>query len=461
EVKYKAEATLSVNDEVKIFKSNDGNAWNYSNFEEGSVGVNCELTSDGNIKIKRAGNYTVYLRMHKDGGTSVRVFYVAPQPADTATAKLNTMAMIDESATRIPADADREKLTKWYVLENVTLQANTKIKFYVNDQEVSGLFRVSSQLINGGVSGDNTMGVEFTMPKAGTFEFHLKYYIGEGWKVWIHGTLDNPTPPTPDTDPNASLTYGSATGKFAEDGYTGGYLVGKFTAKNHTSFGTAQWDNGYQMTFDSYNFKITVYLKAGDVVKVRVNVGDGSTGAGYAKLDDANKNSLNGIVSNDDDDNFVIGKDGYYSFTQWYSNNPDGGGMSLTYSETKPNGGNEGGGGGNQSSKDIAGYVYKEVNSNNYFLVGGFVGEAFDWNNGYEMKTKDNGEYMVEGFTVTAGSGVKIRIGDENFGYANVHAEWGNKDWVEEDSDGNIVFKESGTYKIYINPDSKDIYISK
>ncbi|MDE6618031.1 MAG: hypothetical protein K2K13_03275 [Clostridiales bacterium] len=441
EVKYKAEATLSVNDEVKIFKSNDGNAWNYSNFEEGSVGVNCELTSDGNIKIKRAGNYTVYLRIHKDGGTSVRVFYVAPQPEESATAKLNTTPMVDESATRIPNDSDKDKLVKWYVLENVTLQDNSKIKFYVNNQEVSGLFRVSSQLINGGVSGDNTMGVEFTMPKAGTFEFHLKYYKGEGWKVWIHGTLDNPTPPIPDNDPNAGLVY---TG-IDDDSSGRAFLTGKFTAKGHTEF---IWNNGYEMTRqeDDNHFKITVYLKSGDEVNIRSKW----TEYRYDSIRDNRYADTTGITT-EGGTNIGITKDGYYTFELFkeYGGEPL---IWIDYSATKPNGGNEGGGGGGQDDGNMVDivkgnqadnkpnvYVIKKGNtSKGYFATyTGTNGEGFD-------------EYSV---TVTLNQGDEVAMyvptwGDDGNGWECATLNPYSNDGVEE-SNGYIRVKTSGTYTFY------------
>ncbi|MDE5562604.1 MAG: hypothetical protein K2J01_03550 [Clostridiales bacterium] len=355
EVKYKAEATLSVNDEVKIFKSNDGNAWNYSNFEEGSVGVNCEKTPDGNIKIKRAGNYTVYLRMHKDGSNSVRVFYVAPQPAATATARMNNTAMPNDQ-TKIDNDKDKDKLVKWYVAQNVQLADNSKIKFYVNDQEVSCLFRVSSQLINGGVSGDNTMGIEFTMPKAGTFEFHLKYYIGEGWKVWINGTLDNPTPPpTPDTV-NDGFTYGS----IYENGTSGtergiAILTGKFTGRQMASF---DWQNGYYMTLNDGQYELNyIYLKAGDTVKVRYGGSDDKgdfnaiPNGGYNGVAPAIEGGHISAKTGADEGSILINTNGYYRFHF----KPDWGSdwLWVDYSATKPNGENQGGGGGEQQSSQI------------------------------------------------------------------------------------------------------------
>ncbi|MDE5562606.1 MAG: InlB B-repeat-containing protein [Clostridiales bacterium] len=117
-----------------------------------------------------------------------------------------------------------------------------------------------------------------------------------------------------------------------------------------------------------------------------------------------------------------------------------------------------------EPTKDIDGYTYGAVDSSKYYLVGGFIGEEFDGDNGYEMipnPEKPTEEYIVKGFTVEAGGKVKIVFGGQSYGYANVHAEWGNKDWVETDADGNIVFKEGNVYNIFFNPTTGDIFLNK
>lgn len=111
---------------------------------------------------------------------------------------------------------------------------------------------------------------------------------------------------------------------------------------------------------------------------------------------------------------------------------------------------------------EIDGYNYEEVKDGNYYLVGAFIGESYSWGNGYAM-IKDGDQYIVEGFTVEAGAGIRIRNGEDQdgcAGYAEVDAQYGNKNWVETDDHNNIVFKEGGTYSIYYKPGEGKIYLS-
>lgn len=150
-----------------------------------------------------------------------------------------------------------------------------------------------------------------------------------------------------------------------------------------------------------------------------------------------------GYVSTDKDGNFVLTLEATYTIKLV------SGKIEITSDVEEP-----------ELTKDIAGYTYGAVDSSKYYLVGGFIGEEFDGTNGYEMKTKNNGEYMVQGFYVEADGAVKIVIGDEEYGYDNIHEQFGNKNLATADDDGNIVFKEAGTYYIYINPNTKAIYLN-
>ncbi|MCH5155656.1 MAG: InlB B-repeat-containing protein [Clostridiales bacterium] len=122
-----------------------------------------------------------------------------------------------------------------------------------------------------------------------------------------------------------------------------------------------------------------------------------------------------------------------------------------------------------EPSIEIDGYTYGAIGASGYYLVGAFMDNAYDANTGYGMLESTSSvtnakEYKVEGFTVRAGAAIKIRNGSGDsvgFGYSIIDDQWGNKDWVETDSDGNIVFKQGGTYNIYFNPTEGKIYLSK
>lgn len=132
----------------------------------------------------------------------------------------------------------------------------------------------------------------------------------------------------------------------------------------------------------------------------------------------------------------------YYSYSQnavWINGTPD--------APAKPS---------------IAGYSYETVTTSNAYLVGKFDGLAsFVSDEGFKMISNGGTEVKVEGFKVAANAGIKIRYSNGWYGYDNVHSQYGNKDLVTRDSDGNMVFKVAGTYKIYFNTSTKDIYLAK
>ncbi|MDE6029599.1 MAG: InlB B-repeat-containing protein [Clostridiales bacterium] len=217
------------------------------------------------------------------------------------------------------------------------------------------------------------------------------------------------------------------------------YLVGKGVEYGNWAECLEEWYIGetegeIQITVGTtpVAFKI---VKCGNAYTGAINW-DGPLGIGAVSVG-------KGYASTDSDKNVVLKTAGTYTVTL------AGGKIEITSDLPEP-----------ELTKDIDGYTYGPIDGTKFYLVGGFIGEEFDAANGYEMKVKDNGEYMVEGFSVEAGGAVKIVIGDEEYGYADVHAEWGNKGLADTDEDGNIVFKAAGIYSIFINPTTHEIYLS-
>ncbi len=116
---------------------------------------------------------------------------------------------------------------------------------------------------------------------------------------------------------------------------------------------------------------------------------------------------------------------------------------------------------GESTEPSIPDYSYETVTSTNAYLVGAFNGGSFVWEKGFKMISHNGNEVKVEGFTVKANAGVKVRYGGNNYGYDNVHEQYGNKNLVSRDNDGNMVFNEAGTYNIYFDTSTKSIYLAK
>ncbi|MCM1368588.1 MAG: InlB B-repeat-containing protein [Roseburia sp.] len=109
----------------------------------------------------------------------------------------------------------------------------------------------------------------------------------------------------------------------------------------------------------------------------------------------------------------------------------------------------------------IAGYSYEAVTSSNAYLVGKFDGlTSFVSDEGFKMLSHNGSEVKVEGFRVAANAGIKVRYNGGWYGYDNVHSQYGNKDLVTYDNDRNMVFKTAGTYNIYFNTSTHDIYLA-
>ena len=298
----------------------------------------------------------------------------------------------------------------------LNLQADDAVSFYVNGQLISAT--------KGGIwigmkpsTGKKNM---FTAERDGAFEFNLTCSTGA-------------TPAWTLTGDDGAITV------FANHYY----IVGK-------DFGN--WEKcleEYHVGEMSGQIDLTVGAKAVTfkLAKCKNRMGEiewgGALGAG-----NVSKIGI-GYVTADSDGNIVLKTPGTYTIKLVE------GAIQITSDDVPEP----------QPTKDIDGYTYGAVNSSKYYLVGGFIGEDFDATTGYEMKTKTNGsgdtEYMVEGFTVEAGGAVKIVFGDNEYGYDNIHAEYGQKNLATTDDDGNIVFKAFGTYKIYFNPETGAIYLSR
>ncbi|MDE7108164.1 MAG: InlB B-repeat-containing protein, partial [Clostridiales bacterium] len=299
------------------------------------------------------------------------------------------------------------------------LQANDTVKFYVNGQLISA----TKGSIWLGMKPSTGKRTEFAAERAGAFEFNL--------------TLSKAATPA------WTVTGDDGTAIAIKDEY---YLVGEGEALGNwkcievNHLGTTS--GGVQVTVGATTPATFKVVKAKD----RMGAPNWDSGA----LGSGNMSRIGiGYVSTDNDGNIVLKTAGHYTIKL-----VDGMVQITSTDVPEP-----------QPTKDIAGYTYGAVDSSKYYLVGGFIGEDFDGNTGYEMKTKTNDagdtEYMVEGFTVEAGGAVKIVFGGTSYGYENIHPEYGQKNLATTDDDGNIVFKAFGTYKIYLNPTTGAIYLSR
>ncbi|MDE7107120.1 MAG: InlB B-repeat-containing protein, partial [Clostridiales bacterium] len=335
--KYKVEVDLVARDKVKIFRTGVENSWDYSYFEAGSLGTNV-VVSNTDLTVMTTGHYTFYLREYKDttvgsNGYTVRVFFVAPAPAENATAKIN-----DINIPSVPVDnnaAGHATLVKWYKATGVQIAANTKIKFYVDGKVISVLMRAA---MGTSIEGAENMAEEFTVLKGDTFEIHIKYYSDDGWKVWMKGNNTTPvTPPTPtpNVDANAYYLVGTMTGWSVNPATT--Y---KFTPKENENDSRTQ-------------YMLTIKLNKDDVVKIVK--GDGAEWIG-----DWQQNWAYGVK--DDDSNLVIQQNGTYEF--YLKLAKDDMPTEIWVSQQSASGGNGGGGGGNTDS------TFGECSGDGAWLVG-------------------------------------------------------------------------------------------
>lgn len=296
------------------------------------------------------------------------------------------------------------------------LQADDIVKFYVNGQLISA----TKGSIWIGMKPSTGKKTEFAAERAGAFEFNL--------------SLSKATVPA------WTVTGDDGTTTVVINDY---YLVGKDFG-NWTTCLEEYHVGGVTGQIDLTVGATPVTFK---LAKCKNRMGEIEWGGA---LGSGNVSRIGiGYVSTDNDGNIVLKTAGTYTIKIVE-------GMIQITSTDVPE---------PQPTKDITGYTYGAVDSSKYYLVGGFIGEEFSATTGYEMKTKTNDagdtEYMVEGFTVEAGGAVKIVYGGTSYGYANIHPEYGQKNLATTDDDGNIVFKAFGTYKIYLNPATGAIYLSR
>lgn len=134
----------------------------------------------------------------------------------------------------------------------------------------------------------------------------------------------------PGGDRNESLTYEAVSG-------TGAWVVGEIASKDMTWSGGG-WDNGFVMEradepTGNKQYKITVYLEEGDIVKIRYNATAASgDGIGYSQIE--NGGDLTCCESAASDDNILINESGY--FTMYFKFEWDSNKIWLAFSETAP-----------------------------------------------------------------------------------------------------------------------------
>lgn len=296
----------------------------------------------------------------------------------------------------------------------VDLSADDTVSFYVDGQIISASVPTGGIWL--GMKPSTGKKDVFTAELAGTFEFTI--------------TLSGTTPAW-------KITADNGTVLAIEGDY---YLVGLGAEFGNWKQCLEKWHLG--TATGSVDVTVGATPATFKVAKAKNRLGEIEWSG---ELGIAAVVSGRGYASTDKDKNIVLKTASTYTITL------EGGELTISADFPEP-----------EPTKDIDGYTYGAVVSTKYYLVGGFIGEDFDATNGYQMiKNPDNAsEYTVGGFTVEADGAVKIVFGANSYGYANINEQWGNKDLAKTDDDGNIVFKAAGTYSIFFNPTTGDIFLS-